>query len=166
VTGRFLRRLTRYHWHGSVLGRRVRLPNRLMPLTLRRSLPAGLEPHDGSAHWCLSRACLEYVVARDPEIIRFFRRSAVPDEAFFQTILMSSPLAPTIVNDDLRYIDWSEGRPSPRVLTMADLETLKASHALFARKFDTRVDAAVLDALDEHIDAQAWPASGDRRAGA
>ena len=161
ATGRFLRRMTRYHWHGSVLGRRVRLPNRLMPLTLRRSLPAGLEPHTGSAHWCLSRDCLEYVVARDPEIIRFFRRSAVPDEAFFQTILMSSPLAPTIVNDDLRYIDWSEDRPSPRVLTVLDLEDMDASQALFARKFDSRLDSEVLDALDEKIDARARLYAGE-----
>jgi hypothetical protein len=158
ATGRFLRRLTRFHWHGTVLGRRVRLPNRLMPLTVKRSLPPGLEPYTGSAHWCLSRECLRYIrdlESRRPQLIDFFRWSAVPDEQFFQTILMSSSLAQTVVNDDLRYMDWSDGANSPRTLTSADLDRLLASDDLFARKFDPRVDAHVLDALDESIEAQA-----------
>src|SRR5215210_219412 len=152
-TGRFLKRLTRWHWHGEVLGRRVRLPNRFIRLTRRRKLPAGLVPYTGSAHWCLSRDCLEYVAGSDPDLVRFFRWSAVPDESFFQTILMNSPLADTLVNDDLRYVDWSEGEASPRVLTSFDLERMVRSSALFARKFDPRVDGGVIDALDAHIDA-------------
>lgn len=156
--GRFLRRMTRFHWHGTVLGRRVRLPNRFIPLTARRALPAGLEPYTGSAHWCLSSECLRYIgdlEVRRPELIDFFRWSAVPDEQFFQTILMSSPLARTVVNDDLRYMRWSDGANSPRILTSGDLSGLLASDDLFARKFDPRVDAQVLDALDESIEAQA-----------
>ena len=152
-TGRFLKRLTRWHWHGTLLGRRVRLPNRFVRVTVRRTLPAGLVAYNGSAHWCLSRRCLEYVAARDPELIRFFRRSSSPDEAFFQTMLMSSPYAATLVNDDLRFVDWSEGGPSPKVLTSYDLERMLRSSALFARKFDPRVDSDVIDALDAHIDA-------------
>lgn len=154
-TGRFLKRVERWHWHGTVLGRRVRLPNRLMPLTLKRSLPSGLQAFTGSAHWCLSRECLEYVAASDPAVVEFFRWSAVPDETFFQTLLMSSPLAPAIVNDDLRYTDWPAGANSPKVLTVDDLNRMLASPALFARKFDPRVDSAVVDALDARIDA--WP---------
>jgi hypothetical protein len=151
--GRFLTRFTRWHWHGTVAGRRVRLPNRFMPVTVRRTVPAGLTPYTGSAHWCLSRECLEHVAGADPEVVRFFRRSAVPDESFFQTLLMSSPLGATLVNDDLRYVDWSEGGPSPRVLTSYDLERMMRSSALFARKFDPGVDSAVIDALDARIDA-------------
>ena len=148
-------RLTRWHWHAEILGRRVHLPNRFIRVTARRKLPAGLVPYTGSAHWCLSRQCLEYVATRDPELVRFFRWSAVPDESFFQTLLMNSPLAETLVNDDLRYIDWSEGEASPRVLTSFDLERMLRSSALFARKFDPRVDTGVIDALDAHNDAEA-----------
>jgi hypothetical protein len=151
-TGRFMRRVTRRHWHRTVLGRKLRLPNRLVPITLRRALPAGLRLYHGSGHWCLSRACLEYAVARESEI-ELFRRASSPDETLFQTILINSPLATTIVNDDLRYVDWSEGGASPRVLTTYDLDRLLASHCLFARKFDPGVDAEVIDALDASIDA-------------
>ena len=152
--GRFLKRVTRRHWHREVLGRKLRLPNRFMPITVRRSPPAGLRPFHGSGHWCLSRRCLEYVVGHDPETIEFFRWSSSPDEAIFQTILINSPLAATIVNDDLRYVDWSEGGASPRVLTSYDLDRMLASHCLFARKFDPRVDSEVIDALDTSIDAR------------
>jgi hypothetical protein len=134
-TGRFLKRVTRRHWHREVLGRKLRLPNRFMPITVRRSPPAGLRPYHGSGHWCLSRRCLEYVVGRDPETIEFFRWSSSPDEAIFQTILINSPLAATIVNDDLRYVDWSEGGASPRVLTSYDLDRMLA--------LDTSIDARI-----------------------
>jgi Core-2/I-Branching enzyme len=153
-TGRFLKRLTRRHWHRTVLGRKLRLPNRFVPITVKRSLPAGLRPYHGSGHWCLHRACLEYVASRKPEDIELFRWASSPDEALFQTILINSPLAPTIVNDDLRYVDWSEGGASPRVVTTYDLDRMLASHCLFARKFDPRVDAEVIDALDASIDAR------------
>jgi Core-2/I-Branching enzyme len=150
--GRFLERVTRWHWHGEILGRRARVPNRFVPLKVRRSLPNGLAPYTGFAHWCLSRECLEYVAMCNPELTRFFRWSSSPDETYFQTILMSSPLADTLVNDDLRYVDWSDGGASPRVLTSWDLERMLRSSALFARKFDPRVDPNVIDALDAHID--------------
>jgi hypothetical protein len=152
--GRFLRRMTRAHWHGTLGSRKVRFPNRLMPLSFPRRIPAGLEPWDGSAHWCLSRECLEYVVTRESRTIDFFRWVACPEESFFQSILMSSPLAPTLVNDDLRYVDWSEGGASPRVLTVFDLDRMLASDALFARKFDPRVDPDVIDLLDARAQGQ------------
>jgi Core-2/I-Branching enzyme len=154
-TGRFLRRLTQRHWHRTVLGRKLRLPNRFVPITVRRSLPEGLRPYHGSGHWCLSRKCLEHVASRNQEEIDLFRWASSPDEALFQTILINSPLANSIVNDDLRYVDWSEGGASPRVLTSYDLDRLLASHCLFARKFDPSVDSAVIDALDARLDAQA-----------
>jgi hypothetical protein len=153
-TGRFLKRVTRRHWHRTVLGRKLRLPNRLVPITFRRSLPAGVRPYHGSGHWCLHRKCLEYVSSRPREEIEWFRWASSPDEALFQTTLVNSPLAGTIVNDDLRYVDWSEGGASPRVLTAYDLDRMLASHCLFARKFDPRVDADVIDALDASIDAK------------
>ena len=151
-TGRFLERITRRHWHTEILGRRVRFPNSFMPLTVTRTLPPGLVPYNGFGHWCLSRECLEHAATRGPELTRFFRWASSPDESYFQTVLMNSPLADTLVNDDLRYVDWSEGEASPKVLTSFDLERMLRSSALFARKFDPRVDAGVIDALDAHID--------------
>jgi hypothetical protein len=64
---------------------------------------------------------------------------------------MNSPLRETVVNDNLRYLDWSR-TPAPAVLGVGDLDGMLGSDKLFARKFDESVDRDVLDRLDEAID--------------
>lgn len=145
-----LSRLDRRYWHGELLGRRFHVPNRLLPLRVPRRLPQGLVPHMGGAYWALGREAVDYVREFNrsrPDVARFFEHVDMPDESYFQTVLASSGLE--VVDGDLHYIDWSEGLTSPRVLTARDLPALAATPALFARKFDIEVDAAVLDRLDE-----------------
>jgi hypothetical protein len=79
--------------------------------------------------------------------VRFFEHAYVPDEMFFQTLLLNSPLASTIVNDDLRLIKW----PGPAILTAADWNDILRSPDLFARKFDENVDASILDSIDRDL---------------
>lgn len=125
-----------------------------LALPLRRRVPAALEPYGGSAYWCLSSRLVHFVhgfLSENPDYVRFFRHVFVPDELFFQTIIMNSKLRNTIENDDLRYLDWSR-EPAPAVLTHDDLSALLAASQLFARKFDATVDSSVLDALDAHLD--------------
>lgn len=123
-------------------------------LPLRREIPGGLRAFGGGPYWCLARPVVEHVydfVRRNPEYVRFFEHVYVPDELFFQTIVLNSPHTPSLVNDDLRFIDWSEPR-GPTVLRMEHLPRLLESDKLFARKFDESVDAGVLDALDRHLE--------------
>jgi hypothetical protein len=125
-----------------------------LALPLRRSLPGGLAPYGGSAYWCLSERLVHFVhgfLSENPDYVRFFEHVFVPDELFFQTIIMNSELRDTVENDDLRYLDWSR-EPAPAVLTRADLPELLSATALFARKFDETVDSEILDALDLHLE--------------
>ena len=125
-----------------------------LALPLRRRLPGGLEPYGGSAYWCLSSALVHFVhgfLSENPDYVRFFEHVFVPDEIFFQTIVMNSELRDTVENDDLRYLDWSR-EPAPAVLTRDDLPALVTAPQLFARKFDETVDAEILDALDRHLE--------------
>lgn len=134
------------YWHLRFRGYHARSP-------LKRRLPGGLHPHGGGAYWCLSRECIEYVasfVAERPDVVSFFRHVDIPDEIFFHTVLMSSKLRDTIVNDNLRYIDWTRGR-RPAILETRDFEALRASPKLFARKFDVEHDENVLDLIDRHL---------------
>jgi len=120
-------------------------------LPWRRRVPHGLAPYGGEAHWCLSRAAAEHLaaVARDdPRLLRFFRHVLHPDEIFVQTVLAASPLAPTLVDDHLRYIDWSVS-PGPKILTAADYDAVVGSGKLFARKLDAAVDERLMDMLDD-----------------
>jgi hypothetical protein len=134
------------HWHLRSYGRHVRLP-------WKRIFPTALRPFGGGAYWCLSRTCIEYVsefVHARPEVVDFFKHVDIPDEIFFQTVVMNSELADSVVNDNLRYIDWSRG-PKPAVLEAHDFERLRGSPKLFARKFDVFHDEEVLDLIDRHL---------------
>jgi hypothetical protein len=132
--------------HVRLYGHHARLP-------FRRAFPEGLRPFGGGAYWSLSRECIEYVsgfVAARPDVVAFFRRVDIPDEIFFHTILMSSPLRDTIVDDNLRYIDWTRGR-RPAILETRDVDALRASPKLYARKFDVHQDENVLDLIDREL---------------
>jgi len=140
-----LDRIERLHW---VRGRRAHLS-----LPLRRRLPRGLRPFGGSPYWSLARPVAEHVerFVRDrPDVVRFFEHVWIPDEIFFQSVVMSSDLADTVVNDNQRHIDWTRD-PAPTIFETRDLDDLASSGALFARKFDVTVDARILDLLDERL---------------
>ena len=140
-----------YLWFHSP--RRIRkVPRDRFPLLCQREIPYGLAPWGGSGYWTLYREHADYVVQfirSHPKYERFFRRSHVPDEIFFQTILLSSPYQVDLVNDDIRYIDWSDPREAPKVLVKDDWENLEKSKDLFARKFDVGRDQDILSLIDE-----------------
>jgi hypothetical protein len=85
--------------------------------------------------------------------VRFFRYVDVPDEIFFHTIVLNSPLRDTVVNDDLRYLEWREPELAggPALLGESDFDKIMSSGDLFARKFDITVDPDILDMIDAQI---------------
>jgi Core-2/I-Branching enzyme len=113
-----------------------------------------------------------------PEFSRFFRHTLAPDELFFQTIIMNSKFAESAQNYqeyqrwsletsgsdkqaetkmlveesfNLRYIDWGnthDERGWPAVLDISDLDALKHSKSLFARKLDLVKSAKLLEEID------------------
>jgi hypothetical protein len=93
---------------------------------------------------------LDYL-STHPRVVRFYRRTFAPDESFFQTIVMNSPLAPRVVNNDLRFESWEEDSDHPAILTVDDLPEIVRSEALFAKKFDVAVDAEVMDRIDAEL---------------
>jgi len=123
---------------------------------LKKELPYGLKPYGGSCWFCLPKEVVRYIldfVEQKPEVKKFFRRTACPDEMFFQTILMNSSYRSRIVNDNKRYIDWRRGiGSSPTILTKDDFEKMKKSNKLFARKFDPDIDEGVLNIIDQHLE--------------
>lgn len=149
-----LARLDRYHLiHYPVVGRN-RLANLLNQLLPVRRMPFNMTAVGRSQWFMITGEAASYVVRylrEHPNVVRFFKLTWAPDELIFQTLLYNSPLRSTLVNDDLRYIDWSEGKASPRVLTLDDADALLRSGKLFARKFDAEVDGGILDLLDSHM---------------
>lgn len=144
-------------WHVRLGGTHVRIPGPARG-KFRRRLPSGLRPFGGSAYWCLSRESIEYVHAfinRSRSYVRFFKHVNVPDEHFFHTILLNSPLKDTVVNDDLRYLEWrdTDVAGGPAVLRKDDYTNIMDAPELFARKFDVTQDPELLDMIDAAIAA-------------
>ena len=134
------------------------VPWRGKMIKLFRRRPPSFKVYWGSNYFCLTRAACEHLttspIARDMQ--RFFRFTLCADELIFQNAIMHGPasLRDSIVNKTFRKLTWSGGS-HPKTYTSADLDELLASDAFFARKFDESVDANILDALDEHLQARA-----------
>jgi Core-2/I-Branching enzyme len=150
-------------WHLHLFGRYVRLPlrgssrlSRAINLFIpkKRQLPNDFQPYGGWAYWCLARQHVLYIhhfIKAHPSFVRFFRFVKSADEICFQSIILNSTFKDQIINDDLRYVDWSTEDCHPRLLRRDDLGKLIDSPKLFARKFDSQLDAEVLDLIDEEI---------------
>ncbi|SEB21412.1 Core-2/I-Branching enzyme [Variovorax sp. YR216] len=105
----------------------------------------------GGGQWLnLSGHCVEQMLAwldANPWYERKFRWTRCSDEIFFHTLIFNFVQDVEVRNDHLRYIDWHSGPEIPRVMRGSDLDKMRQSPALFARKFDLNVDPAVIDAL-------------------
>lgn len=80
----------------------------------------------------------------------FYRMAAIPEEFFFQTAVMNSPFRDTVA-EHRRKTFWRPGAWHPETITMQHACTLFASDALFARKFDIRIDSAVVDQVRRRL---------------
>ncbi|WP_406857035.1 beta-1,6-N-acetylglucosaminyltransferase [Alsobacter sp. KACC 23698] len=104
----------------------------------------------GSYWHTIRSACARYILdyaEQNPDIVRYFRSVLIPDESFFQTVLVNSRRF-NLVNDNLRYVDFRGSRHGhPKSLDLDDLPVLVGSSSYFARKFDWPQSVPVLDAL-------------------
>jgi hypothetical protein len=66
-------------------------------------------------------------------------------------MLKNSPWNDTIVDDNLRAINWDEGPEYPKIWRSNDFERLTESGKLFARKFDENVDNIIISRLENKI---------------
>lgn len=130
--------------------------HKLMNLVFpRRPLPAGLTPHKGIAYFMLERRACDHVLAfaeQRPDVVRYFRFSFASDEMFVQSILGSSSLP--LLRVGTHYVRFSDDSLNADTFTLADVDAMRTSGKLFARKLDFRTDSALLDALDRNAEVQ------------
>lgn len=145
-------RLTKYHLSNyHFVGRHLaeKYLNILMP---SRKMPNDLVPVGRSQWFTITGEHAQYIVnylQENKNVRRFFELTWGSDEIVFQTILFNSIYQKDMINDNLRYIDWSEGKASPKTFTMADFPTLLHSDKLFARKFNAEIDVNILNEFDK-----------------
>jgi hypothetical protein len=109
----------------------------------------------GSMSWSLSRELLTYVVAeldRKPKFLQRFAHTFCPDEIAMQTVIMNSPFASRVENNNLRYIDWTRQRTAhPYILDLANLRPMLDSGMLLARKIDRPMSNELIERLRDVI---------------
>ncbi|MGF1642000.1 MAG: beta-1,6-N-acetylglucosaminyltransferase [Thiotrichales bacterium] len=136
------------HWHLVVHSRL------LLRIPMARTIPLGHTGYIGYQWWNLTRAAVEYCVQfvdKHPEYLRFFRNAYMTDEVFFQTLLMNSPLKPTLVNNNLRHIHPEPFPNHFKCVDETDFDALQQSPALFARRFCAGTPTELLDTIDRRL---------------
>jgi hypothetical protein len=147
-------RVNRYHLINWRIPGRYRLENLVNKLLPKRRFPL---PHKivGRANWfTLTSEAVDYslkFLEQHPELIRYYKYCWGADEFIFSTILYNSHFRERI-RDNFVYVDWSVPKTGhPKILGVEDIELLRGSDKLFARKFDMEKDATILSLLEEWI---------------
>jgi hypothetical protein len=154
-----MHRLLYYYFNSARFPRAVK---KLNALTITMQRVTGFQrsldfvPYGGSNWVNLTQRAVKYVLDvtdNDKGFLNRFKFTRSADEIFIQSILMNSPFAKQVENDDLRLVDWS-GPEYPRIFRSEDYNRLvSAKGKLFARKFDAEVDAHIIEKLRAHVTA-------------
>jgi len=121
-----------------------------------------------SSWFSITDACARHVVSREAWLKKRFVHTTMPDEVFIGTVVWDSPFRERLFDDsihlerqenkrtvlpgDLRLIDWTRGSAEhPRTFREEDWDLLTESPCLWARKFDQRVDARVIERLEKRL---------------
>ncbi|MCX6214425.1 beta-1,6-N-acetylglucosaminyltransferase [Spirosoma sp.] len=125
--------------------------------SLPRKLPMQHQLYFGSNWFQLKPLTARYLVdfaKANPSYVNFARTTFVPEEFFFQTILLNAPdkIRNTIYNHRMTFMQWDRGPDSYFTpISVSELPDMVNSDKFFARKFDEACDSEVLDALDQHL---------------
>lgn len=127
----------------------------------RRRIPDCLKYYGSETWWVMrtsSAAAILDFLDRNPALISFFKYVSVPEEIMFASLLKSLPACrDQLIDSSLRLICWNDARSSsPQSFTMQDQALIGKARTqeemLFARKFDSSGDEAILDWLDAVLD--------------
>lgn len=105
----------------------------------------------GSQWFSITNSCMEYILDslnNKNSIVRFFKNTLCSDEMFFQTIIMNSYFNKNVKNNNLRYIDWSDKKGSPKTLNIQDIKKAIKTDCFFARKIE---DQSVIDYIEKSL---------------
>lgn len=130
------------------------LPTRLGVLQWRRPFGPGKPLVGSNLNSNYRRRVVQQIVdhvVKQPEYARYFKRTVIPDEVFFSTIMCNDQNI-RVANDSLRHIFWPDSNAaSVGVMDMTHWDNLEASSAYFALKFDQDTCPELLQQLDRKL---------------
>lgn len=102
----------------------------------------------GSGYWSIHKEAAKYIIEELKVSSNQWRHTFCPEEFVYQTILLNSKIKHTIVNDNLRFVLWEKRHGElPGILDEQNIDAIKNSKALFARKFDSKISQELLKSL-------------------
>ncbi len=145
--------LTQAHYHIEDCGKLITMEERK---PFEEYFAPYIKPYYGSQWKIITRSFAEYAAASylSFEMQDYFRYTLIPDEAFFQTLLLNGRFKDTHNNNNYRFLNmecYEEALQRPATLTMDYLHVLFNSETLFARKFDDAIDPNILDIIERTL---------------
>lgn len=159
-------RLSTFHLEGGIRAKGIKkyfikLGNQILKYTInKRALPCDLIPYAGSQWWALHKDFVKHLLIyleENEEIEKFYKNTFIPDEMFFQTLIMNSAFKES-VRGTLTYTDWEMGpAPYPSIIQKMHLPYIYGDQEskgyrreyFFARKFDEE-SSDLLDEIDKY----------------
>lgn len=117
----------------------------------------------GSQWWIFNKFFIEYLykfINREKGFVKFYKRCYIPDESFYQTIIMNSKYKNSVL-PSCTYTDWQIGKPPyPSVIEKEHIEIIEKNtyaneiygnqNIIFARKFTDDSDE-IINFIEEKI---------------
>lgn len=104
----------------------------------------------GSNWFSCTDGFARYLLTKEEWVLQVLDKTFCSDEFFVQTLIAQSPYQDKIYqgpgDTSARAIDWDRG--NPWVWKYADLEQLKASPCMFARKFDIEKEPELVHEIE------------------
>ncbi|SKC69929.1 beta-1,6-N-acetylglucosaminyltransferase [Maledivibacter halophilus] len=120
----------------------------------KRKFLKDIKPYAGWQWWTITRECTEYIINylnQNQSFCDYYKYTLIPDEGFFQTIVLNSHFRNRVINNNLRFIAGGGENLHPKTLTRDDYNYIMMSDMLFARKFDTNVDNEIIEIIKNRV---------------
>ncbi|MBQ7578489.1 MAG: hypothetical protein IJT21_09510 [Synergistaceae bacterium] len=110
----------------------------------------GINFQKGSDYFSITDDLVRYLLSQRKWIRKTFKYTVIPTEECLHTLVINSDFRNKLFHRELdnsresnmRLIDWHRG--GPYTFTINDLDEIKASPCMFARKFDPAVDEQII----------------------
>jgi hypothetical protein len=129
-----------------------------------RSRKNNVSYRHGSSYFSITHEFARYVLTQEAWIAKTFRYGLACDEVWLQTLISQSPFRDRVydtsrgMKGNLRYIDWARRENnSPYTFRSGDFQELvnASKVAFFARKFNSKLDRAIIDKIIEKLNSDA-----------
>lgn len=137
----------------------IRIVNKLYQMTHRPKKKIGdyseNQLYKGLIWMSLPKDALNYVLAHSEKynVLDSIKNVTIPEEFYFQTILMNSDFRNNISSNNITYNDWTKERHGslPAILDETDFSKIEAGNYYFARKIDSSVSKELIKKISKNI---------------